>query len=84
MRQAAKIDANHTAIADALRRCGWQVLSLAALGRGAPDLLVTRRGVWHLVEVKQPKGKLTEPQTRFHTVWPVTIVRSVDEALELR
>lgn len=84
MRRAAKIDANHRLIVDALRACGWLVMSLAALGKGAPDLLIFRQGVWKLIEVKGPKGKLTPMQESFHGLWPVTILRTTDDALELR
>jgi hypothetical protein len=83
-RRAAKVDLNHGLIVDTLRACGWLVMSLARLGNGAPDLLVTRQGSWHLIEVKGRKGKLTPMQETFHGVWPVTILRSVDDALELR
>lgn len=86
MRRRAKVDGNHEEIANAFRARGYLVLSLAALGRGVPDLLVLepagRR--FRLVEVKQPKGKLTEDQQRFQQAgWPVTIVRTVEEALTL-
>jgi hypothetical protein len=39
-RRAAKVDANHSAIVEALRKVGCKVLSLAANGKGCPDLLV--------------------------------------------
>ncbi len=35
-------DANHDAIADALRACGYLVQSLAMVGAGVPDMLVGR------------------------------------------
>lgn len=94
MRRAAKIDHTQTAIVDALRAHGCKVLSLAACGKGVPDLLVRRTGtfqgysVWDglsLLEVKNPKGKgtsLTPDQVRFHADWPVTVVTNADEALE--
>ena len=82
--RAAKIDRNHASVVSALRSCGWLVLSLARLGNGAPDALAYRQGVWHLIEIKAGRNKLTPMQTTFHGVWPVTILRSVDDAIELR
>lgn len=40
MRRAAKIDHTQTAVVQALRAAGCKVLSLAACGKGVPDLLV--------------------------------------------
>ena len=84
MRRAAKVDLNHTEIVTALRKLGWSVLSLAAVGKGVPDLLCHRAGVLRLCEVKGPKGKLTEDQEVFHKLWPVVILRSVDDAENLK
>jgi hypothetical protein len=36
-----------------------------------------------LVEIKMPKGTLTAHQVRFHARFPVHIVRSVDDAMQL-
>jgi len=84
MRRAAKVDGNHTAIVSALREAGASVLSLAALGRGVPDLLVCGPDWCRLVEVKMPKGKPTPDQVRFSAAWggpPVVTVRTVEDAL---
>ena len=80
-RFARKIDKNQPEIVGALRGAGCQVLSLAPLGNGAADLLVRRGMGLHLLEVKGPTGDLTADQREFHAFWPVTIVRSIDEAL---
>ena len=83
MRRAAKVDANHTAIVDALRAIGAQVESLAPLGRGCPDLLVSYAGRWFVLEVKQPTGRLRPQQV----VWinrhaaDVRVVRSAADAV---
>lgn len=78
MRRRAKVDANHAEIVEAFRRCGWLVMSLAPMGRGVPDLLVQRRGLTCLVEVKGPKGELTAQQRDMAmNGWKFTIVRSV-------
>ena len=83
-RRAAKVDSNQGLVVDTLRANGWLVMSLAPLGKGKPDLLAYRQGVWHLIEVKGLNGKLTPMQETFHGLWPVTILRTVDDALELR
>ena len=44
MRRAAKIDDNQAVIVKALRKAGCEVMSLAAIGNGCPDLLVYRGG----------------------------------------
>ncbi|MGB1373649.1 MAG: VRR-NUC domain-containing protein [Aequoribacter sp.] len=56
--------------------------SLAAVGKGVPDLLIGAEGVTILVEVKGPKGKLTDDQKKWHSSWlgdKVYIVRSKEE-----
>ncbi len=82
MRKRPRVDENQRDIVDALERVGCLVLSLAALGNGAPDLLVWhRRCGFVLMELKNADGALTLPQREFHAYWPVELVRSVDEAL---
>ena len=82
MRRNARVDSNHREIADALRAVGTSVVSLAAIGRGVPDLLVGFRGVNYLLEIKTTKGKLTPDQTEFTALYRgvVVVVRSVSEA----
>lgn len=68
--RAKKVDANHNAVADYLRRIGYSVFSTAALGNGFPDLLVGCAGFAAVVEVKDgakpPSArKLTEDEQRF-------------------
>lgn len=86
MRRAARTDANHLAIVGALRACGAQVLSLAAVGKGCPDLLILHRGRYQLIEVKNgtlpPSARrLTPKQEEFHRDWLVTTVLSVEGAI---
>lgn len=90
MRRAAHVDANHTAIVEALRRLGALVTSLAAVGKGVPDLLVGFRGVNVLLEVKNPQvilsdQQLNAAQKKFHETWPgpVFVVRTPQEAVLL-
>ena len=81
MRTAAKIDRNQQAIVAVYREAGLLVLSLANMGRGVPDLLVGAPPVLCLVEVKMPGNTLTPDQVRFHSLWPVVIVTTKEEAL---
>jgi hypothetical protein len=92
MRRAAKIDANQPAIVKALRAHGCDVLSLAAVGDGCPDILVARPyfpHYYYLLEVKDgakpPSAReLTPAQVKFHAEWkgPIHVVTSVEEALD--
>ena len=74
MRRAARVDRNQTEIAAAFRSMGCSVVSLAAHGKGLPDLLV---GVaWRnlLVEVKDSqkapsRRRLTPDQEAFKANW---------------
>jgi Holliday junction resolvase len=78
LRLRAKVDNNHREIAEAFRKHGWLVLSLAPVGRGVPDLLVSKHGHMRLVEVKQKRGKLTEQQVEFMKAgWHFDVVRDV-------
>ena len=82
MRQRARVDANHNQVLEALRAAGWTVESTAALGNGFPDAVAYKpsHGI-RFVEVKDRKGQLTEDQIAFHLRFPVTVIRSAEEAL---
>jgi Holliday junction resolvase len=92
MRRAARTDATHGPIVEALRKAGCSVLSLAALGHGVPDLLVYVGSGFHgeylLLEVKDgakppSRTRLTPDQIEFHAEWrgPIYTVCSVEEAM---
>jgi hypothetical protein len=81
MRRAAKVDANHAEIVEALRKLPCEVLSLAQLGNGTPDLLALFRGRLVLLEVKKPGEKQNAAQLAFAGRWPVSVVRSGPEAV---
>jgi Holliday junction resolvase len=83
LRRFGKVDANHAEIVKALRKAGCSVLSLAAIGDGAPDVLVGYKGKNVLFEIKRAKGKLNDQQQEFKREWrgELCVVRSVDEAL---
>ena len=96
MRRVAKVDDNHAEIVRALRDIGCSVLSLAAVGKGSPDLLVgasigvSGRRVNFLLEIKDgakpPSArKLTADEAQFHASWRghLAIVESVDDALRV-
>ena len=89
MRQRAKVDANHRDIVYALRKAGASVQSLAAIGKGCPDLLVGIAGRNLVMEVKDgnkpPSGRaLTADEQQWFEMWKgkVVIVESVEEALK--
>jgi hypothetical protein len=52
MGYAKRVDANQAAIVEALKRLGWHVHDTSRLGGGFVDLVIARRGVLRLVEVK--------------------------------
>jgi hypothetical protein len=88
MRRAAKVDANQDQVVSALRAAGAAVQSLAAIGKGVPDLLVSFRGRLFLLEVKdgakvKSAQKLTEAQAKWHQTWAaqVEVVNSPEAAL---
>ena len=81
---AKRTDSNHSEIRDAMRKAGAEVEDMSGSGKGFPDTLVwTQHTGLMLVEIKMPKGTLTAPQVRFHARFPVHIVRSVEDALQL-
>lgn len=88
----AKTDANQTEIVDALRDIGCFVQSLAAIGKGCPDILVGRGMTWHLMEIKDGEKppsarKLTKDEQAWHDrarlFAPVHVVESVEQALQI-
>ena len=89
MKRAARVDGNQLQIIGALTEAGAVVTSLAAVGKGVPDLLVSYRGKWSLLEVKDgsrppSERKLTEPQKRWQDKQRAAtyVVTSPMEALE--
>ena len=82
--RAKRVDANHGAIRDTLRRLGWRILDVSDCA-GLCDLLAHRGGILRMVEVKTAKGTLTARQQELMAEgWPIVIVRSVEDALRLR
>lgn len=86
--RARKIDSNHGSIVSALRQVGCTVQSLAAVGKGCPDLLVGINGRNYLFEVKNDdmppsKQKLTPDEAIWNNEWKgqITVVTTADEAI---
>lgn len=78
--QARKRDWNEAEIVSALRDIGVSVMHISA--PGCPDLLCySKREGFRLLEVKQPRGRLTPAQTQ--QTMPFTVVRSVEDALAI-
>lgn len=88
MRRAGRIDENQPAIVQALTKAGACVTSMASLGDGAADLLVSYRGAWHVIEIKNPLKppsgrKLTPDQVAWHRRQhaPIGVVLTAEDAL---
>ena len=88
-RYARKIDVNQPDIIEALETCGAKVLVLSAMGGGVPDLFVTVGHRFTFVEVKSTPAtwaldKRSAPaQADFAKDWPVRLIRSVEEAVQM-
>jgi len=90
MRLRARVDANQKDIVVALRAIGAEVTHLHAVGKGVPDLLVSYRGFWFVLEVKDgskpPSArKLTPDQVAWgkHQNASWFVVDSAAEAVDL-
>lgn len=90
MRRRGKVDANHAAIVAHLKALGCSVQSLASVGGGVPDLLVGRRGVNVLIELKDgskspSERRLTPDQVEWHRRWAgqVAVAETAQEAEEI-
>jgi hypothetical protein len=90
MVRKARVDANQPVIVATLRRCGFAVAHTHTLGKGFPDLCISRRGWTGLVEVKDSSKppsarKLTPDEASFHAKWPgeIFVIESVDDVLKL-
>lgn len=88
-RYARRTDHNHAALVAALRARGYAVTDLAAVGKGCPDLLVSRDGRLMLVEVKRDaraargarngakENATLERQAEFRALHPGVVVVAV-------
>ena len=90
VRRRSRIDANQPAITRAMRQLGAVVTPIHTLGKGVPDLLVSWRQNWFVIEVKDgakpPSDRQLTPDER---EWigaqkaPVHIIESVEQAVSL-
>ena len=77
-----RTDTNQQEVMDALRAAHYLVVDTHTLGKGFPDLVVSRHGHIFLLEVKTRDGKLTEDERRFISDgWPVLVVISGQDAI---
>ena len=78
-------DANHREIAQAFERLGCFVFDTSAVGGGYPDIVAATGEDVLMVEIKTPKGKLTNQQIDFIRRWPGTIhiISTVEQVAEL-
>jgi len=88
VRRAAKVDANQTAIVDALRNAGASVYVTSNVGQGFPDLLCCiefRTGFFEVKDGAKPPSarKLTSDQEKFRRGCKgfYCVVSTVEEAL---
>ena len=83
---AKRVDRNHGLIVQSLRRRGASVISLATLGKGAPDLCIGFQGQTMLAEIKTKTGKLNAMQRSWHDTWrgeKVVVLRTSEDVKEL-
>ena len=84
MRRAARVDGNQADIVRALRKIGATVTLLHQVGSGCPDLLVSFRQRWYVMECKTKTGSHTPAQKEWISEQraPVYTVTSADEAVD--
>lgn len=84
----SRIDDNQKEIIAGLRKIGASVVSLAAVKKGLPDIIVGYQGVNYLFEIKDgskpaSRRKLTPSQEILHANWKgqIAIVNTLEEAI---
>ena len=85
-RKHGRVDKNQKELVGTIRAMGGTWLDLSSVGKGCPDGLIGYRGRTYLVEIKGPKGTLTEDQETFIALWrgsPVHVLRTVDGVIAL-
>jgi hypothetical protein len=88
-----RTDASHKFWREWFRAHGVQWQDTSVIGRGCPDAVVGIGNKWGApmprdfrmawVEVKDPKGKLTDDQVEFHKNWRVFIVSDEPSAKDV-
>ena len=78
MTYAKRVDSNHSLIVKTLRELGCSVFDTSSVGRGFPDLVVSK-GATALVEVKRDAtAPYTKSQLEFLKNWQGTVCRIHD------
>jgi len=80
-----KTDKNQQEIIDVLRRIGYTVISLHAVGNGCPDILAGKKGINYLFEVKSEGGQLNENEIDHFKTWrgQSHVIYSAEQAIEI-
>jgi hypothetical protein len=80
MTHAKKVDANQSEIVAEFRRLGWEVFDSHCIGKGFPDLVVSKWcGNVHLIEVKNGNADYTPDEIEFIEKFPVTTIRHKED-----
>ena len=78
MTYAKRVDTNHSLVVKTLRELGCSVFDTSSVGRGFPDLVVSK-GATALVEVKRDATvPYTKSQLEFLKNWQGTVCRIHD------
>ena len=78
MTYAKRVDSNHSLVVKTLRELGCSVFDTSSVGRGFPDLVVSK-GATALVEVKRDAtAPYTKSQLEFLKNWQGTVCRIYD------
>ena len=78
MTYAKRVDTNHSLVVKTLRELGCSVFDTSSVGRGFPDLVVSK-GATALVEVKRDAtAPYTKSQLEFLKNWQGTVCRIHD------
>lgn len=88
MSYARRVDANQADVVKALRKIGATVTHIHPLGHGVPDLLVSFRNSWYVMEIKDgskpPSARELTPDERAWIAEQkalVAIINSPEEAV---
>ncbi len=87
---AKRVDDNQEQIMRDLRKVGCEVTSIASVGKGCPDLLISHEGYWFVFEIKDgSKVKSAQKLTKDEKRWierqkaPVHIITCTADALRV-
>lgn len=86
MRFAKRIDANHTATVNELKKRGVKCFDFSGAGGGVTDVITWHRGFTVLIEIKFGKdAELKKTQAKFLSEWPgfCGIALDVEQAYRL-